>query len=218
MKFIKYFILFVCFILVGIFTIFFVSPNSFFINSLAKSTDISYGYSEGTLHKGSVNDFKFKNVGFDRVEYKNTIYFNSLTSVISTFGSHKATIKLNHKLNTNMLNISINTISSKIKLNELLNLISLNIEKGSILYDFNNSRCESANGNGYVSNDLLGRINLNIECRNGRLIAILKKNRINVGQVRLYDNYVETEISRSVLPSRMRKFLKDEFLFIRSNY
>ena len=218
MKFIKYLSLFVCFILVGISTIFFVYPNSFFINSLAKSTDISYGYSEGTLHKGSVNDFKFKNVGFDRVEYKNTIYFNSLTSVISTFGSHKATIKLNHKLNTNMLNISINTISSKIKLNELLNLISLNIEKGSISYDFNDSRCESANGNGYLSNDLLGRINLTIECRNGRLIAILKKNRINVGQVRLYDNYVETEISRSVLPSRMRKFLKDEFLFIRSNY
>mgnify|MGYP005722926019 FL=1 len=97
-------------------------------------------------------------------------------------------------------------------------MISLNIEKGSISYDFNDSRCESANGNGYLSNDLLGRINLNIECRNGRLIAILKKNRINVGQVRLYDNYVETEISRSVLPSRMRKFLKDEFLFIRSNY
>ena len=72
--------------------------------------------------------------------------------------------------------------------------------KKDILYDFNNSRCESANGNGYVSNDLLGRINLNIECRNGKLIAILKKNRISVGQVRLYDNYVETEISKSVLP------------------
>ena len=36
--------------------------------------------------------------------------------------------------------------------------------------------------------------------------------------MRLYDNYVETEISKSVLPSRMRKFIKDEFLFIRSNY
>lgn len=218
MKFIKYLSLFVCFILVGISTIFFVYPNSFFINSLAKLTDISYGYSEGTLHKGSLNDFEFKNIEFDRVEYKNTIYFKRLTSVISTFGPHKATIKLNHILNTNLIDISISTLSSKIKLNELLNLISLNIEKGSISYDFNDSRCESANGNGYLSNDLLGRINLTIECRNGRLIAILKKNRINVGQVRLYDNYVETEISRSVLPSRMRKFLKDEFLFIRSNY
>jgi len=218
LKFIKYLSLFFCFILVGIFTIFFVYPNSFFINSLAKSTDISYGYSEGTLHKGSLNDFKFKNIGFDRVEYKNTIYFKSLTSVISTFGSHKATIKLNHILNTNMLDININTLSSKIELNEFLNLISLDIEKGSILYDFNNSRCESANGDGYLSNDLLGRINLTIECRNGKLIAILKQNKINVGQMRLYDNYVETEISKSVLPSRMRKFIKDEFLFIRSNY
>mgnify|MGYP004017512733 FL=1 len=170
------------------------------------------------MHKGSLNDFEFKNIGFDRVEYKNTISFKSLTSVISTFGPHKATIKLNHILNTNLIDISINTLSSKIKLNELLNLISLNIEKGSISYDFNDSRCESANGNGYLSNDLLGRINLTIECRNGRLIAILKKNRINVGQVRLYDNYMETEISKSVLPSRMRKFIKDEFLFIRSNY
>lgn len=218
MKFIKYLSLFFCSILIAVFTIFFVFPNSYLINSLAKSKDISYGYSEGTLHKGSFYDFRFKNIMFDRVEYKNIIYFNSLSSVISTFGSHETTIKLNHILKTNLLNININSLSSKIKLNELLDLVSLKIENSSILYDFNASRCESANGNGYLSNDLLGRITLTIDCRSGRLIAILKKNRVTVGQVRFNNNYIETEISKSALPSRIRNLIKDEFLFIKSNY